>query len=166
MKRFANLLLLMLTALAFGGSPAFDSRIETVEARLRTDLSLPTGPATQFVHFYIPGEGYFLVLTTDFQMTGQSRRTPFGSTGSASPSAAIPSRDKVHHALKQALISLQRVELPRPPQAGERMHLILIHRPFFKSPFGTASTPVSFKVWVSLSALMTDADPLAEVRTD
>ncbi len=131
-----------------------------VEAKLRQSLQLPVGPATQFVSFHIPGNGLFVVATTDFSMRSTAP-TPFGASKNKQ---AAPSPDKIRKVLKTVILSCKNLTLP----AGENesLYIILVNRSFFTRPDEQGNRAVIYKAYIPIKTLRHGSKIEDSVLTD
>lgn len=153
MFRVRNLVLIFVLLASYHASAATHGEYgQAIERQLRQHLSVPDGPATQFVSFDFPDGGVFVVLTTDLAM-GNARRTPF--VNQQQPKGR-PGDAAILNAMKQALLAC--ASLHR--NAGS-LHLVIVDRALFSNPFEDSRSPVLYKAWVSFTDLRaSDADSL------
>lgn len=148
MKRISKLAILLLLPGMLQGAPSTTRIQETVETQLRSAFNLIDGPATQFVSFHIPHQGYFVVLSTDFGMAG-GHRTPFGTQPTAS---RVPAENRIRVILRQALLDC------KPNLTGaetaEVLALVIVHRPLFSSPGGEQEEPGIYRSWMPIGDLL------------
>ena len=157
MKNSVRKLLLLLVLAIASSAPAFAAHISrlsaSVEADLRQALQLPIGPATQFVSFHIPGNGIFIVVTTDFSMR-PSAETPFGS-GTKQRNA--PSPDKIRKALKSAILHCRK--LVPVNSKSESLFVVLVNRSLFSRPGNNQGSSGTYKAYIPIRKLLSDSNP-------
>jgi len=158
-----NSLLFLLIAALFTSSALvadFSKVSGSVEADLRQNLQLPAGPATQFVPFHIPGQGLFIVVTTDVSMR-PTVQSPFGA---ATKRGTAPKPGNIRQALKTAVLNCRK--LPLPSGENESLFIILVNRAFFSRPDSSQPQFITYKAYIPVAELKSAKDPGSKIHTE
>ncbi len=131
----------------------FSKTSAAVESALRQSLQLPIGPATQFISFYIPKSGLFIVVTTDFSMR-PAAETPFGPGKSK---GNTPNPAAIRNAMKNAILHCKKMKLPQGP--NESLFIILSNRALFSRPGTNQSNGTIYKAYIPIQKLLSGIDP-------
>ncbi|NOZ13947.1 MAG: hypothetical protein GXO69_09940 [Acidobacteria bacterium] len=150
----------MITILA--GTSAFAANFSrtsaAVESVLRQSLQLPIGPATQFISFYIPNNGLFIVVTTDFSMR-PAAETPFGPA--KSKGGNMPNPAAIRNAMKNAILHCKKMKLPK--GKNESLFVILANRALFSRPGENRNNGITYKAYITIQKLTSGTNPAASI---
>lgn len=153
MKRINKLAVLLLTLFPciLQAAPNLAELQATVETRLRSEFNLMDGPATEFVSFHIPDQGYFIMLSTDFGMAGGAHRTPFGTQPATSK---VPPSDRIADTLEATILSCK-AQLAN-ANADEILAIVIVHRSLFRSPSNDSQQSVVYRSWIQIGNLISE----------
>lgn len=159
-KNIFLFLIVAIVSISSANARNFSKTSCSVETALRQSLQLPSGPATQFISFHIPANGFFIVVTTDLSMR-PSVQTPFGA---ATKRGNSPAPAEIRKALKNAVLNCRK--LPLPDGKGESLYIILVNRTLFSRPDASQPQAITYKAYIPIAELKSARNPGSKIHTE